>query len=839
MSIMGQLGSLEAAGLVRVAQVEPDLEYLFRHSLVQDAVYTSLLENDRVRLHLMVGETIEKLYPDRLDEFADTLARHFQNAGVDDKAHTYFYKAGKAALQSYANQEAEIQFRRALSLPCCTTERAALLYGLAESLYRQSRFQEALDAFKGGIEHYQAESCWDDVARLYARSARVAWHAGNNVEALRLSNQGLDVVAGSPDSPEMAMLIHEAARSYLFNDLHDKAFQLCKKALQMSEKFNDVAGMADTLATYGVLKKLPEEEAREALERSVQLAEQAGYLGIALRAYHNLAALHGAHEGGREASRKYFKKSAALGRQRGVANEEHYSLVGAVGFARAAGDLTEAEAYLKRMEELARSMPDPGPADFINKAHRAALLFMRGEWEAGIDLARTCSQVAREQGDFASLYEVLGDLVSGLLEMILYQQLEDWSEVEALALERVDLAEEGFGDKRMPNLDLAILRSRQLRIDEAREAMENAVQGLGDEKSPWRLSIINRVDAEISTAAGRYAEAASALEEIVANYARLGARWSWARTLHDLAEVHMKSGSPADYERARGLLREALNLYNEMGATRHAEWMEIRLTALRAKTFKLALVSQQDAQELARAAQIQGSFLPQEVPQISGWELAVTLEPARQTSGDFYDFIPFSKDRWGLLVADVADKGTAAALFMTTSRSLIRTYAADYEIWPEIVLSETNRRLLADTQSGLFVTAFYGVLDPQTGILTYANAGHNPPYLLRQEGDTQPLTRTGTPLGIFEEASWEQNQVRVMPGDSLVIYTDGVIDSQNGSEKLLGAIGLLDSLEKHRNKPAKATRDGILDDVHAFVGDAPQFDDITLLVLTRNTTENE
>jgi len=835
MNIMGQLGSLEAAGLVRVAQVEPDLEYLFRHSLVQDAVYTSLLETDRVRLHLMVGETIEKLYPDRLEEFAATLARHFQNAGVDDKAHTYFFKAGKAALKSYANQEAEIQFRRALSLPCCKTERADLLYGLAESLYRQSRFQEAQEAYKGGIAHYQAESCWDDVARLYARSARVAWHAGNNAEALRLSNQGLDVVAGAPDSPEMAMLIHEAARSYLFNDLNEKAYQLCKKALQISEKFNDVAGMADTLATYGVLKNLSEEEAQDTLERSVLLAEQAGYLGIALRAYHNLAALHGANEGGREASRKYFKKSAALGRKRGVASEEHYSLAGAVGFARAAGDLVEAEAHLDRMDELARSMPDPGPAEFINKTHRAALLFMRGEWEAGIDLARTCSLIAKKQEDFTSLYEVLGDLVSGLLEMILYQQLEDWSEAEVLILERIDLAENGFGDKRMPYLDLATLRARQMRIGEARDAMENAVQGLDDERSPWRLSTINRVDAEISTASGRYAEAASALEEIVANYARLGGRWSWARTLHDLAEVHMKSGSPADYERARGLLREALNLYQEMGASRHADWMEVRLKALRTKTFKLALISQQDAQELARAAQIQGSFLPQSVPQISGWELAVTLEPARQTSGDFYDFIPFQKNRWGILVADVADKGAAAALFMTTSRSLIRTYAAEYELWPEIVLSETNRRLLADTRSGLFVTAFFGVLDPQTGILTYANAGHNPPYLLRQEGDTQLLTRTGTPLGIFEEASWEQNQVIIMPGDNLVIYTDGVIDSQNNSEELLGDIGLLDSLEDHRGKPATATRDGILSDVHNFVGDAPQFDDITLMVLTRDT----
>jgi serine phosphatase RsbU (regulator of sigma subunit) len=265
--------------------------------------------------------------------------------------------------------------------------------------------------------------------------------------------------------------------------------------------------------------------------------------------------------------------------------------------------------------------------------------------------------------------------------------------------------------------------------------------------------------------------------------------------------------------------------------------METRLKALRAQTFKLALVSQRDAQELARAAQIQGSFLPAEVPQIPGWSLAVTLEPARQTSGDFYDFIPFSNDRWGILVADVADKGTAAALFMTTSRSLIRTYAYEYEMWPEIVLSETNRRLLADTRSGLFVTLFYGVLDPHSGVLTYANAGHNPPYLVRTQNRMQLLTRTGTPLGVFEEASWEQAQFQFMPGDSLVIYTDGVIDAQNENQALFGESNLVTALENTWGVPAQDKLTEILRDVHEFVGDAPQFDDITLMVLTRNMAE--
>jgi hypothetical protein len=552
-----------------------------------------------------------------------------------------------------------------------------------------------------------------------------------------------------------------------------------------------------------------------------------------MRGYHNLATVTGEQEGGREASRRYFKKSAELGRKRGVASEEHYSLAGAVGYARAAGDIIEAEDYLARMDELARRIPDPNPIKFVNNSHRAALWFMRGKWEEGVDLMRECYQDALLGGDMSSLMEISGDLVSALLELNLYGQFSDWPEIDRLISKRIEIADSGVGDKMWPYLQLTILKSRQMRVNEAREALNHANQGGGKKESIWRENYIGHAEAETLTAEGRYPEAISVLDDVATNYARMGASWSWARTLHDWAEVHMKSGSPADFERARALLREAQTLYTDMGAERHAQWLETRLSVLRTKTFNLALASQRDAQELARAAEIQVSFLPEKSPAIDGWDLAVTLKPARQTSGDFYDFIPLAKGRWGVVVADVADKGTAAALFTTTTRSLLRTFAQEYPMWPEVVLDETNKRLLADTRSGIFVTIFYGVLDPSTGLLTYANAGHNPPHLVDNCNVDVTLNRTGTPLGIFEEAAWEQAQVQIPKGNSLIIYTDGVIDSQNPAEELFGENCFHQSLYKHRNKPASQFRDGILEDIQEFVDDAPQFDDITLMVLTR------
>ena len=181
------------------------------------------------------------------------------------------------------------------------------------------------------------------------------------------------------------------------------------------------------------------------------------------------------------------------------------------------------------------------------------------------------------------------------------------------------------------------------------------------------------------------------------------------------------------------------------------------------------------AQELALAGRVQTSFLPHNLPNIPGWQLSGTLKPARETSGDFYDFIPLPDGRLGIVVADVSDKGAGAALYMALSWTLIRTYAAEYPAQPEIVLKAVNRRIVKDTDSSHFTTVFYGILDPDTGTLVYSNAGHCPPYLMNaaEGGNARRLIRTGVPLGILGEETWEQAVVQLAPGDVLVLYTDG------------------------------------------------------------------
>jgi len=260
-----------------------------------------------------------------------------------------------------------------------------------------------------------------------------------------------------------------------------------------------------------------------------------------------------------------------------------------------------------------------------------------------------------------------------------------------------------------------------------------------------------------------------------------------------------------------------------------------------AKVYAQTLAHQRVEQELALAGRIQASFLPGNLPHVAGWQLTATLEPARQTSGDFYDMVPLPNGRFAIVVADVADKGMGAALYMALSRTLIRTYAVEYHTRPDYVLKVANRRILADTQAGLFVTVFYGVLDPTTGTLTYCNAGHNPPYLLSaRNGDTvQALRRTGMPLGIDEGVTWEQGVVQLAPGDMLVLYTDGVTEAQDGRETFFGEERLLEVVRTNLGRPAQDVQHALLAEVHEFVGDAPQFDDIALMIVVRDSTAEQ
>ena len=235
--------------------------------------------------------------------------------------------------------------------------------------------------------------------------------------------------------------------------------------------------------------------------------------------------------------------------------------------------------------------------------------------------------------------------------------------------------------------------------------------------------------------------------------------------------------------------------------------------------------------ELHVAHQMQQSILPTSFPKSAGCQVFGSMEPAREVGGDFFDVINLENGCIGLAIGDVSDKGVPAALFMMSSRTLLKG-AAIGDPAPAKVLSEVNQLLEQDNEAVLFVTMFYAVFDPANGELIYANGGHNPPLIVHADGRSTLLPPThGIALGVVPNLHYEQNMVTLSPGDSLVLYTDGVTEAMNSDDEEFGLERLRQVFTAARSNDARADNQAVFAAVQAFAGERPQFDDITCLML--------
>ena len=241
--------------------------------------------------------------------------------------------------------------------------------------------------------------------------------------------------------------------------------------------------------------------------------------------------------------------------------------------------------------------------------------------------------------------------------------------------------------------------------------------------------------------------------------------------------------------------------------------------------------------ELAIAAEIQQSFLPDTIPQVEGFEIAARSVMAKEVGGDFFDVIPFevippAKERIAILIADVSGKGIPAALFMALSRIVIRANATWYRDQPVLAIRHASNLIAADSRSGMFVTLFYGIIDSNTRSLTYVNAGHNPPIILRSsDGTFTQLGATGIAVGVMPDAEYQSDVCPLATGDIVVMYTDGITEATNEGEQMFGEDRLRDVIRAVSGDHAEEILARVIDAVRLFTGRHSQSDDITLMVI--------
>src|SRR5215212_2489630 len=244
-----------------------------------------------------------------------------------------------------------------------------------------------------------------------------------------------------------------------------------------------------------------------------------------------------------------------------------------------------------------------------------------------------------------------------------------------------------------------------------------------------------------------------------------------------------------------------------------------------------AATRQRFEQELEVARLIQQNFLPRELPDLPGWQIAAYYRPAREVGGDFYDVIPLPDGRVAFVVGDVTDKGVLAALVMSATRSVLRASAGRL-IEPGAVLERVNEHLCPDMPEKMFVTCLYGVLDPVTGHLRFANAGHDLPYV-KTAGGVVELRARGMPLGLMPGMAYEEKEATLEPGESVLLHSDGVVEAHDPQRDMFGFPRLKAVMAETAG--GQELIDRVLSDLEAFSGpDAEQEDDITMVTLERS-----
>ncbi len=233
-------------------------------------------------------------------------------------------------------------------------------------------------------------------------------------------------------------------------------------------------------------------------------------------------------------------------------------------------------------------------------------------------------------------------------------------------------------------------------------------------------------------------------------------------------------------------------------------------------------------QDLLVARRIQQASLPKEVPTLEGWEISPLYRPAREVGGDFYDFHLLSEGRVGLVVGDATGKGVPAALVMSTTCGMLRL-AAQSSSSPGEMLQRVNETLFPYIPPNMFVTCFYAILDPKSGNLTYANAGHDLPYLCRN-GEAEELMARGMPLGLMPGMSYEEKETLLQAGEAALFYSDGLVEAHDPKGEMFGFPKLRALVAEHGEQ--RSLGDFLLEELHSFVGEGwEQEDDITLLTL--------
>jgi eukaryotic-like serine/threonine-protein kinase len=540
-----------------------EVKFTFEHGLIPTTLRDGLSGLRRHKLHRKVEAAIAELHPNNFE----ALAYHSEQAGDEENAWRYMIQAGDRAISVFANREAERYYRLGLESQVPDHERAHLLAGLGEALFRLARYDDAVRTWEQAIQLGREVGDVEMVARLYARESRSAWYAGEPERSLSICLDAIkDIQRISTNNeklktPGMASLLHETARAYRFNNQIEEALPLCRQALEMAEELNLVDVQADAYATLGIMPNITPDEALEALNKAVKLSESAKLLAISVRAHENLSDYLRDEKGDLYSARDHHDQARLLCQKMGILDWEYDQLEKSTQISLLLGDIKNLEQGLASLRKMESDLNDPGRRAAWRKSIEAQYLFFLGKFDEAVPLLENLRAQAGRESNLDLLIIVSDLLAEAMLET------GRLSEAETILTEVIRLGECRQTLIRIPALCLfGFLRVAQGRQKDAKRLLKQT-RDLTSIRLPRADELrILWLEARLAAAEQHWTKAAAVYERALRLAEEMEMRWYQGCLLTEMAESWLTRSEQGAHERARRLYIRALETYETLDA---------------------------------------------------------------------------------------------------------------------------------------------------------------------------------------------------------------------------------------------------------------------------------
>ena len=553
------------------------VEYLFKHDILREVTYESVLKRLRKTYHGLVADWLIANCRERIGVFSGLIATNLLRAERNKLACEYFNQAGDIALASFANSEAENYYLQGIKTSPEISQLAGLLIGLGEAMYRQGKGAEAQQIWEQSIELFRGLEDSNHLGDVYARLSKLFFYLIENYhQAWEICQEGLKSLEGKPDSPGYARLLAEAGRSAHFSKKGDQAYLLNQKALEMAEGLGDLEIWAEaninmTLWAFDFPAEQSIQKSINILEEVVTLTEAEGLLRSAARAHGILFFILANTLADLKFRLVHAERAVELSKHIGDIGMLKISLYNLAITYLKSGLLNNLEDvlgdYLQGLR-VGRSVVVEVLSQIQNE-----IQFARGDWASALETSKEKVKSARESGNLQDIGDTNLDIADSLLEQERFGIIIDLGGAESVLLDNI---ENGLRSLQSHFL-LSKLYAREARISKSQEMISHVKQSYGQYETNYSKVCGNDIEFEIAFAEELWEKGVLACEKSIQIYKNSGHTWLWARKLIDLGDALIRRNEPGDLERAREAFQQSLEMFTEMGAPGYIKVLEERL----------------------------------------------------------------------------------------------------------------------------------------------------------------------------------------------------------------------------------------------------------------------